>query len=252
MFVLQLFSKFMPKFIGCHRFHSTHKVGPWTPLTSNPFNVLSAVLKTERHGGWLTAVAHWHMQYLLRQISGWRHDRASGLCAYESRTVFGCGGARCIVYCLVPPYGVVTDIERARASHSNHPPSITLLTFTLRSPCQHSLKYSYKPSCLGSFTLGVVYIPGHAPSSLRLGWSCSHEGRCWWAIGLPGKSLHLFFLALLMFSRSYERLAELWDELSITMNTGDIGRAKHLMVRIVLQVGEILLLHFAGYVSEIH
>jgi hypothetical protein len=93
MFVLRLFSKFMPKFIGCCRFHSTHKVGPWTPLTSNPFNVLSAVLKTGRHGGWLTAVAHWHMQYLLRRISGWRHDRASGLCANKSRTVFGRGGA---------------------------------------------------------------------------------------------------------------------------------------------------------------
>jgi hypothetical protein len=67
-----------------------------------------------------------------------------------------------------------------------------------------------------------------------------------------GKSLYLFFLALLMFSRSYGRLAELWDELCIAANTGDIARAKHLAVRIVLQVGEILLLHFAGYVLETH
>jgi hypothetical protein len=54
-----------------------------------------------------------------------------------------------------------------------------------------------------------------------------------------------------MFSRSYGRLAELWDELCIVANTGDIARAKHLAVRIVLQVGEILL-RFAGYVLEMH
>jgi hypothetical protein len=53
-----------------------------------------------------------------------------------------------------------------------------------------------------------------------------------------------------MFSRSYGRFAELWDELGIAANTGDIARAKHLAVRIVLQVGEILLLCFAGYVLE--
>jgi hypothetical protein len=95
-------------------------------------------------------------------------------------------------------------------------------------------------------------VPGRAPSSLRLGWSCSHEGRCWWAIGLPGKSLNLFFLALLISSRLYGRLAKLWDELCIAANTGDIARVKHLVVRIVLQVGEILLLCFTGYVLETH
>jgi hypothetical protein len=71
-------------------------------------------------------------------------------------------------------------------------------------------------------------------------------------IGLPGKSFFLFFLVLLMFSRLYERFAELWDELGIAVNTGDIARAKHLAVQIVLQVGEILLLRFAGYVLETH
>jgi hypothetical protein len=55
-----------------------------------------------------------------------------------------------------------------------------------------------------------------------------------------------------MFSRSYGRLAELWDELCIAANTNDIARAKHLAVRIVLQVGEILLLRFAGYVLKMH
>jgi hypothetical protein len=86
MFVLRLFNKFMPLYptlMGCRRFHSTHKVGPWTPLISNPSNVLSAVLKTRGNGGWLTAVAHWHMRYSLRQISRRRHDRASELCVLE-------------------------------------------------------------------------------------------------------------------------------------------------------------------------
>jgi hypothetical protein len=80
MFVLPLFGKFMrlyPTPEGCRRFHTTHKVGPWTPLTSNPSNALSAVLKTGEDGGWLTAVAHWHMRYLLRWISRRQHDECS-------------------------------------------------------------------------------------------------------------------------------------------------------------------------------
>src|SRR5258708_5116480 len=54
MFVLQLFGKLMPfspTLKGCCQFHPTQKVGPWTPLTSNPSNALSAVLKTEGNGG---------------------------------------------------------------------------------------------------------------------------------------------------------------------------------------------------------
>ena len=74
MSVLRLFDKFVPFFptlMGCHRFHPIHKTGLWTLLTLNPFNVLSAVLKTRDSGGWLTAVARWHMRYLLRRISEW-------------------------------------------------------------------------------------------------------------------------------------------------------------------------------------
>ena len=74
MSVLRLFDKFVPFFptlMGCHRFHPIHKTGLWTLLTLNPFNVLSAVLKTGDSGGWLTAVARWHMRYLLRRISEW-------------------------------------------------------------------------------------------------------------------------------------------------------------------------------------
>jgi hypothetical protein len=83
MFVLRLFGKLMSSYPtpkGCRQFHSTHKVGPWTPLTSNPSNVLLAVLKTGGNGGWLTAVARWPMRYLLRWISRQRHDRASEPC----------------------------------------------------------------------------------------------------------------------------------------------------------------------------
>ena len=72
MFVLWLFNKFTPFYptlMGCRRFHSTPKVGPWTLLTSNPFNVSLAMLKTGGNGDWLTAVAHWHMRYSLKQIS---------------------------------------------------------------------------------------------------------------------------------------------------------------------------------------
>jgi len=86
MFVLRLFDKFMPLYptlMGCRRFHSTHKVGPWTPLISNPSNASSAVLKTGGNGGWLTAVARWHMRYSLRQISRRRHDRVSELCVLK-------------------------------------------------------------------------------------------------------------------------------------------------------------------------
>jgi hypothetical protein len=82
MSVLRLFGKFMPLYptFKGHQFHFTHKWGPWTPLTSNPSNALLAVLKTGENGGWLTAVARWHMRYLLRWISWRRHCRASELC----------------------------------------------------------------------------------------------------------------------------------------------------------------------------
>ena len=41
--------------------------------------VTLAVLKTGENGGWLTAVAHWHMWCLLRRINWRRHDQASEL-----------------------------------------------------------------------------------------------------------------------------------------------------------------------------
>ena len=93
----------------------------YTPLTSNPSNVLSVVLKTGGNESWLTAVARWHMQYLLRRISRRRHDRASGLSAtpFALRVaLFGCSGASCIVHCLVPLCAIVTHTERSHPFNS--------------------------------------------------------------------------------------------------------------------------------------
>jgi hypothetical protein len=128
MFVLRLFGKFVPFFptlMGWRRFHSTHKVGPWTPLTSNPSNVLSAVLKTGENGGWLTAVARWHMRYLLRRISRRQHDRPSGLCAIP----FAVRAARCLAAVVHGASSIVwyhcarvivTHVEHSRACNSNN------------------------------------------------------------------------------------------------------------------------------------
>jgi hypothetical protein len=146
-----------PTLMECRRFHSTHKVGPWTPLTSNPSNALSAVLKTGGNGGWLTAVARWHMRYSLRRISWRRHDRASGLCANPfalSRTVFGCDGALCIVW---PPRVTVTHIERSRACNLDD-------IFTQPSPCHSPSASSLKvpPALFASSR--PAHMRGCAPS----------------------------------------------------------------------------------------
>ena len=72
LFVSRLFGKFMlfyPTLMGYRRFRFTPRLGPWTLLTSNQSNVLSAVLKTGGNGGWSTAVARWRMRYSLKWIS---------------------------------------------------------------------------------------------------------------------------------------------------------------------------------------
>jgi hypothetical protein len=119
---LRLFGKFMPILKGWCRFHSTHKVGPWTLLTSNQSNALLAVLKTGGNGGWLTVVARWHMRYSLRRISRWRHDRASELRANPfALRVSLCLAAvvhrvLCIVWYHRAP--IVTHTERSHAFNS--------------------------------------------------------------------------------------------------------------------------------------
>ena len=77
LFVSQLFGKFIPTFpmlIRRRRFPTTRRLGPWTPLTSNPSSALSAVLKTGENGGWSTAVVRSRMQYSLRRVDRWRYD----------------------------------------------------------------------------------------------------------------------------------------------------------------------------------
>jgi hypothetical protein len=104
MFVLRLFGKFMPLFptLKGRRFHFTRNLGPWTPQISNRSNVLSAALKTGENGGWLTAVARWHMRYLLRWISRWRHDRVSELRSISfALRVAQCWLQRCMVNCIL-------------------------------------------------------------------------------------------------------------------------------------------------------
>ena len=119
MCVLWLFGKFAPFYPtlkGCRRFHSTHKAGHWTPPTSNPSNVLSVVLKTVENGGWLTAVARWHMRYLLRRISCRQCDRANGLCANPfalRHTVFVCS---CASYCA--SFGTTVRHYHAPSAHA--------------------------------------------------------------------------------------------------------------------------------------
>src|SRR6267154_5948798 len=117
---------------GCHQFHSTHKVGPWTPLTSNPSNVLSAALKTREIGDWLTAVVRWHIRYLLKRISWQWHDQVSewALCVQThllSCMVFRSGGAF-IIHCLVSPFITV----RSSPSVHHHP------FVTVRSSLSHT------------------------------------------------------------------------------------------------------------------
>ena len=84
-FVSLLFGKLYsthPMLMGCLRFRFIRRPGPWTLLTSNPSSALSAVLKTGKNGGWLTAVDHWPMQYSLRRFNRWQYDRASELCTH--------------------------------------------------------------------------------------------------------------------------------------------------------------------------
>jgi hypothetical protein len=157
------------------------------------------------------------MQYLLRWISQWRCDQASGLCVNKSHTVIGCGGAWCVVYCLVPLYGVITDIEHACTYHLNqHPPFTSHLTTMPHSSYWHYFYYSYKPSCPEFFNMAIFYTTGHAPFSLRLGLSCVHRCRCWCTIGLLCKSLFFFWGVIDVF------LGHTWDLKNSVMSSGSL------------------------------
>ncbi len=147
MFVLRLFGKLMPfspTLKGCCRFHPTQKVGPWTLLTSNPSNTLSAVLKTGENGGWLTVVACWHMWYLLKQISWQWHDWASKLCVHklihsELHSIWLC-------WCTV---------RRAFLA------SLSITITHVEHSCTYNLQlnYTHCPSCQPSFCTSSLKPP---------------------------------------------------------------------------------------------
>ena len=152
-----------PMLMGYCHFHFTHRLGPWTLLTLNPFSASSAVLKTRGNGGWSTIVVHWHMQYSWRCISRWQYDQASEVCM----NVLGLINAMCVFFacigvlhfvCLVLSCVVVMHVECSHTctgiSNNTSPPLSTL----------HNA-HSLSPSFLQS------YIPG------RLLWS-RHYGPC--------------------------------------------------------------------------
>jgi len=92
----------------------------------------------------LTAVARWHMRYLLKQISWRRHDRASELCVRklirsESHSVWLCW---CTVRraFLASPSVTVTRVEHSRA-------------YNLQ------LDYAHRPSCRPSFRASSLKPP---------------------------------------------------------------------------------------------
>jgi hypothetical protein len=177
MFVLRLFGKFVPFYptlVGCRQFHSTHKVGPWTLLTSNPSNVLLAALKTGEVGVWLTAVARWHMRYLLRSINRRLHDRATELCVNKSRTV-----CRALFAATAAPSPTASARALSPPSSARTPPIRNHPTrpFTPHYSCSPSFN-SFFNSLRGfsttAGTLCLVLSPrasmsGRAPFLLRLG-----------------------------------------------------------------------------------
>src|SRR6267154_5642664 len=168
---------------GCHRFHSTHKVGPWTLLTSNPSNVLLAALKTGEIGDWLTAVVRWHIQYLLKQISQQWHDQVSEWALRVQTHLLSCmvfrSGGAFVIHCLVSPFVTVCSSPSVRycpfiticssLSHTSSAPvpatqlrlithaTLTFHHFPTRPPTLHSLyprvygTYRYNACiCLGT------------------------------------------------------------------------------------------------------
>lgn len=53
-----------------------------------------------------------------------------------------------------------------------------------------------------------------------------------------------------MFCSAYARLEELGNEFCVAFNHGNIPRMKHLAGRIVLHVGEVVLIRFVEHLLE--
>jgi len=68
------------------------------------------------------------------------------------------------------------------------------------------------------------------------------------AVGWTAKYvLFLPFWALLMFSSAYARLGHLANEFWLSLSLGDIPRLKYVAGRIVLVVGEVVIIRYGAY-----
>jgi len=135
--------------------------GALDPADINPSNVLSVVLKTEGNGGWLTAVARWHMQYLLRRISRRRHDRVSELCA----NLFALRVGQCLA-AVVHHASCIVWCHRAPSSHRALAPLQLVHRHTPPSCHPPPLR---PPVTAATSWLGHSYAPGCRQSSLMWG-----------------------------------------------------------------------------------
>ena len=204
-----LFSKlrlFPPTWMGCCQFCLTHKLEPWTPLTSNPSSALSAMLRTTENGGWSTTVVCWCMRYLLRWSSWWWHDWPSlpwmhslwesrcGFCLCSSFIVWYCHTLlSCTSSAHVPAFQTMPpSLSILLANYSLCPLPLVILfsklqprpsnianAWVMRSQHMHLLGRELSPfeSCLmwcsRCTSLQSSGLPG--ASSLLSFWQCWHS-----------------------------------------------------------------------------
>lgn len=271
MFVLRLFGKLMPSYPtpkGCRQFHSTHKVGPWTPLTSNPSNVLLVVLKTGGNGGWLTAVAHWLMRYLLRWISRQRHDRASEPCMNP----FALRVAQCpavVVHRALfgttmrhrhtehhrhahraplshTPSTIVTPTEHHRHTHRALAP-LQLVQHRTPSSCRPPhLQPPFTAATSRLMSLQRPYAPGCGHSSPKWGVNCWSEPSWSWPTGPLGELPSHFWGASLILSSTYVKLGDLTIDFCVAAFHRDVPGLKHVAGQFVLLVGKVIALRLGA------
>ena len=253
MFVLQLFNKFTPFYpmlMGCRQFHSTPKAGPWTLLTSNPFNTSSAILKTGGNGDWLTTVAHWHMRYSLKQISWQQHEQVSELCAnpfaLSSRTVFGCSGASCIVHYLVLLHAIITHIECSCACKLNN---ILNALFTYRPllnlllPQPSSTFMDYGACCKTHVQLDTLTSHGSRDQVSEAG-AAGHS-----QLGHKVCLNFVPFLIANVFSTTAE-LGHIIEGFCVALVCADFPRIQDLLGRMTSLVGKVVALCIAAHLLE--
>jgi hypothetical protein len=131
MFALRFFGTFIPFYPTLKGYSQSRTLDP----AIKSIRVLSVVLKTGGNGCWLTAVACWHMRYLLRRISRRRHDRVSELCTNpESRTLF----------CIAWYHHRHTPSARAPSTRSSSP---TIMPTPTPSHSRNDMARITRPVC---------------------------------------------------------------------------------------------------------